>query len=79
VRRAIAQGGAREDERHGVCNSAPAAVRGLCRLLAAIPGVRAADRAVGEEILTQMMLANSRPDAWYEAKTTSRWRTAPPQ
>ncbi len=68
VRRAIAQGQAREDERHGVCNSAPAAVRGLCRLLAAIPGVRAADRAVGEEILTQMVLANSRPDAWYEAR-----------
>jgi hypothetical protein len=68
VRRAVAQGGAREDERHGVCDSAPAAIRSLCRLLAAIPGVRAADRAVGEEILTQMMLANSRPDAWYEAK-----------
>lgn len=66
VRRAIAQGGDGGVGRNGgPCGSADSAVRLLCRVLEALPGGRAVERAVGKEILTQMMLANLHPDSWY--------------
>lgn len=66
VRRAIAQGRVGDVERNGgSCGSADSAVRLLCQVLVAIPGGRALERTVNKEVLTQIMLANLHPDAWY--------------
>lgn len=69
VRRAIAQGAAADDARPaGSCGSAPGAARGLCWLLARVPGAKDVERSVAREILTLMMLATSRPDDWYPTR-----------